>query len=204
MKKNVKMKIAFGLLIFIYANFIIAQNLEKTNGTITGTVKTQGVIDAGDVVVFLEKVEGVFKAAEENPVMDQKDLMFSPHVLPVLVGTTVKFPNSDNVRHSICSPSKAIKINLGAYSPGDVREVVFDQPGVFVLLCNIHKEMSALIVVLENPYFVITKPDGKFTINNVPSGTYKIKTWHEKLKEKKHDVTVTEGGIVSIDFKLSR
>lgn len=204
MKRNIKMKITFILLSFIYANFIIGQNLERSNGTITGTVKVNGVIDAGDIVVFLEKVEGVFKTAEEKPVMDQKDLMFSPHVLPVLVGTTVKFPNSDKVRHSICSPSKVKNINLGAFAPGDIREVVFDKPGVFALLCNIHKEMSSFIVVLENPCFVKTKADGKFTINNVPPGTYKIKTWHEKLKEKKHDVTVTDGGTVRIDFKISR
>ncbi len=72
------------------------------------------------------------------------------------------------------------------------------------MLCNVHTEMSAFIILLENPYHAITDPDGIFGIKGIPPGTSKIKTWHEKLREKEQDVTVFEGGIVTIDFKLSR
>ncbi len=78
------------------------------------------------------------------------------------------------------------------------------KPGVVTLLCNVHTMMSAFIVVLENPYFTQTGSDGKFTINNVPPGTYKIKTWHEKLKEQIQDIKVGPGEITSINFKLVR
>ena len=144
-------------------------------------------------MVFLEKVDGVFIPSEEKPVLDQKNMIFIPHILPVLVGTTVKFPNSDNVTHNVFSPSPTKKFNLGTYASGVVRELTFDTPGVIAVLCNVHAEMSAFIVVLENPYFAVTGPDGKFTINNVPAGTYTVNYWHEKLGQQTKQVTVAAG-----------
>ncbi len=200
MKKN----IALTAVCLIFINSISAQEAVKKNGSITGTIAVSGVKSAGNIVVYLENVAGIFEPPEKKPVLDQKNLIFDPHVLPVLVGTTVKFPNSDYVRHNIFSPSKAQKFNLGTYSAGVVREVTFDNPGVVILLCNVHTTMSAFIVVLENPYFAQTGPDGKFTINNVPPGTYKIKTWHEKLKEQIQDIKISPGEIVTVNFKLFR
>ncbi len=200
MKKNVVLIV----VCIIFINSINAQDPVIKNGTITGTITVTGVKDTNDIVVYLENVAGIFEPTEKNPVLDQKNLIFDPHVLPVLVGTTVKFPNSDYVRHNIFSPSKAKKFNLGTYSAGVVREVTFDKPGVVTLLCNVHTMMSAFIVVLENPYFTKTGPGGKFTINNVPPGTYKIKTWHEKLKEQIQDIKVNPGEIVTANFKLFR
>lgn len=180
------------------------ERMVKHGGTITGKIKARGVRDARDVVVYLENVAGEFHPPEDKPVLDQKNLEFVPHVLPVLVGTTVLFPNSDNVRHNVFSPSKTKKFNLGTYASGVVREVTFDKPGVAVLLCNVHTEMSAYIVVLENPYYALTGPDGCFTIGNIPAGTHTVKTWHAKLKEKKQKGTVTEGATTTVEFELSR
>jgi plastocyanin len=191
-------------LCLFFLGSIIAQDMGDNGGTITGTIKVKRLRDARDVVVFLEKVDGKFPLPKEKPVMDQNNMVFVPHVLPLVVGTIVQFPNSDNVRHNVFSRSKTKKFNLGTYAAGVVREVTFDKPGIVNILCNVHTEMSAFIVVLENPYFVLTGPDGKFTIKNVPPGTYKIKAWHEKLREKEKDVTVIDGKTVTIDFKLSR
>jgi plastocyanin len=192
------------ILFVIITNSIIPKSMAKAEGTIDGIIKARGVRDARNVVVYLENVEGVFKPPEEKPVIGQKNLIFNPHVLPVLVGTTVKFPNNDNVKHNVFSPSKAKKLNLGTYGSGIVREVTFDKLGSVSLLCNVHAEMSAFVVVLENPYFALTDTDGKFTIQGVPPGTYTIKTWHEKLKEKKQEVVVNEGETVTLNFNLSR
>jgi plastocyanin len=180
------------------------EDSKKPAGTITGTIKARGVRDARDVVVYLENVEGIFEPSEEKPVVDQKNLIFIPHILPVLKGTTVQFSNSDSVQHNVFSPSKCCKFNLGTYGAGIVREVAFDKTGFVALLCNVHAEMSAFIVVLQNPYFELTGPDGIFTIKDVPPGTYTLKTWHQKLKGKKQEVTVIEGDSVAVDFKLSR
>jgi len=177
---------------------------ETKTGTITGTINVRGVRDATDVVVFIEHIEGTYQPAQEKPILDQLNMVFIPHVLPILTGTTVQFPNSDEVRHNVFSPSKIKPFNLGTYSKGVTREVLFDKAGVVTLLCNVHTEMSAFIIVLENPYFAKTGPDGTFIINDVPEGKYIIKTWHEKLKEKSLNVIVKEGKTVEADFSLRR
>lgn len=192
------------IVFLIITNSIFPKSTTKADGTITGIIKAKGVRDARDVVVYLENVEGVFKPPAEKPEIGQKDLIFNPHVLPVLVGTTVKFPNNDNVMHNVFSPSKTKKLNLGTYGSGIVREVTFDKLGKVSLLCNVHAEMSAFVIVLENPYFALTGSDGKFTIKGIPPGIYTINTWHEKLKGKKQEVEVNEGGTVTLNFNLSR
>ena len=200
-------KIILTALCLVFAGSITAEEAEDAadnGGTINGTIEVRRLRNAKDVLVYLENVEGKFEPSQENPVIDQKDLTFIPHVLPVLVGTTVLFTNNDKVKHNVFSPSKCCKFNLGTYDAGVVREVTFDTPGVTNVLCNVHTEMSAFIIILQNPYFAITDPDGKFSIESIPPGTYKIKTWHEKLREKEQDITVVEGEIVIIDFKLSR
>jgi plastocyanin len=200
-------KIILTALCLVFAGSITAEEAEDARdngGTISGTIEVRRLRNAKDVLVYLENVEGKFEPSQENPVIDQKDLTFIPHVLPVLAGTTVLFTNNDKVKHNVFSPSKCCKFNLGTYDAGVVREVTFDTPGVTNVLCNVHTEMSAFIIILQNPYFAITDPDGKFSIKSIPPGTYKIKTWHEKLREKEQDVTVVEGEIITIDFKLSR
>lgn len=173
-------------------------------GTVSGTVTARGVRDARDVIIYLEQVEGEFQPPKENPVIDQKNLVFIPHVLPLLVGTTVQFINSDDVKHNIFCPSKTKKFNLGTYSKGVTREVTFDKLGKATLLCNVHAEMSAFVYVLQNPYYTLTGPDGVFTISDIPAGTYTVQTWHEKLKEQEQEVTVGQGETTTISFILSR
>lgn len=188
----------------LFTNFIFAQDITTNGSVITGKIEVKGVRDARDVVVFLENAEGDFKPPAEKPVIDQKNLIFNPHVLPVLVGTTVEYPNNDNVMHNVFSPSKTKKFNLGTYGGGVVREMTFDKPGIVTILCNVHTEMSAFIVILKNPYFTLTGPEGEFTINNIPPGTYTIKTWHEKLKEQKQEITLKQDESKTIKFTLTR
>lgn len=187
-----------------FTNVSFAQDITKNGSTISGEIEVKGVRDARDVVVFLENVNGDFKPPANNPSIGQKNLIFKPHVLPVLVGTTVEYPNNDNVMHNVFSPSKAKKFNLGTYGSGEVREVTFDKPGVVTILCNVHTEMSAFIVILENPYFALTGPEGDFKINNIPPGTYTVKTWHEKLKEQKQEITINQDESKTINFALTR
>lgn len=199
-----KQKIILIALCLIFGGSAVAQDMGKKGGNISGKVKAKRSRDSRGIVVYLEKVEGKFEPLKEKPVMDQKDLTFIPHILPVLVGSTIKFPNNDNVKHNVFSPSKVKKFNLGTYGAGVTKEATFDKPGVVALLCNVHSEMMAFIIVLENPYYAVTGSDGIFTINDVPSGTYTIKAWHERLKAKKQEITVIDGKTITVDFKLSR
>src|SRR4030066_859796 len=150
--------------------------------TIRGTVRYKSEDDAGKTVVYIEKASGTFVPPYKHPIMDQVELTFVPYVLPVLIGTTVDFHNSDDVLNNIFTPSWAgRKFNLGTYPKGIVRSFTFDRLGEVVILCNIHPEMEAYILALKNPFFAVTDKTGKFTISGVPSGRYTLRTWHEKL-----------------------
>lgn len=147
---------------------------------ISGTaVCTEG--DPSDhIVVYLTAPDlPPTRPVDKTVVLDQRGLRFLPHVLPVLKGTTVRFPNSDSVRHNVFSPSEIRMFNLGTYPPGEVRSVKFEHPGVVELLCNVHPEMSAYILVLDTPYFEKTRPDGSFRLRRLPSADYTIHFWCE-------------------------
>jgi len=207
-------------LIYILAGVLMSlwTTGSASSGTIKGTVKVKGLPSPENVVVYIEKVgENRFDPPEEAAVLDQRNLTFIPHVMPILVGTRVDFPNNDNVRHNVFSPSKAKRFDLGTYSPGTTKSAVFDRPGVVVLLCNIHAEMSAYILVLKNPYFAVTDKKGGFRIPDrkamkaakleyleLPPGKYLLRTWHEKLKSASKEVVVPEKGEVEVNFILTR
>lgn len=175
-------------------------------GTITGSVKCRRVRYPEDVVVYIEEVDGnKYTVPEEHGTMDQLNLTYVPHVMAIQKGTTVDFPNSDLVRHNVFSPPECCQqFNLGTYDVGVVKSVTFDEVCDVPLLCNVHAEMSAFIVVLDNPYFSVTGRDGVFKIENVPPGTYKVSAWHERLRTVTKDVAVESGKASNVDFNLKK
>jgi plastocyanin len=176
-------------------------------GGIVGTVKAKGAKNGGDAVIFIEKVPGkTFAAPKEHPRMDQKNMTFIPHVMPVLAGTTVDFLNSDDVLHNVFSPDKcAEKFNLGSWPKGQTKSYTFKDAGCNVtLLCNVHPEMEGYVVVLENPYFAVSAKDGSYAIKDVPPGKYTLKIWHEKLKGQDATVEVPEKGNATSDFEIHK
>ncbi|MBI2838481.1 MAG: carboxypeptidase regulatory-like domain-containing protein [Acidobacteria bacterium] len=173
--------------------------------TISGKVIARGIRDNGDAVVYVETIPGrTFSPPKDPVILDQINLTFVPHVLPIVVGTTVAFPNSDEVRHNVFSPSAARRFNLGTYPRGVTRTVVFDKAGEVVLLCNVHAEMSAFVIVLQNPHFAVTAKDGSYTINDVPAGKYVLKAYHERLKPDGKEVEVTQDKVARVDFELRK
>jgi hypothetical protein len=141
----------------------------------------------------------------EKPVqiVIQKNAVFHPHVLPILVGTTVEWPNNDDIYHNVFSMSEAKPFDLGIYKKNEVKRVTFDKPGRVDVFCSIHTKMSCVILVLTNPYFGSSDKDGNYVISNVPAGTYQIKAWHERLPIQTKTITVPESGEVNLDFVLS-
>jgi plastocyanin len=151
-------------------------------------------------------------------IMDQQNLTFNPHILPVPVGATVHFPNNDKVDHNIFSLSRTKKFNLGSYKPGESKTVMFDKPGIVELRCDVHAEMAAYIMVLKNPYFAVTDDQGRFEIpdskqleqsgikgiKDLPEGNYILKTWHEKLKTQKQKITIPKNGDVTVEITATR
>ena len=167
-----------------------------TAGTIEGRVQTRDAkLDLAEFVAYVDDVAGPFPAPDRVVVVDQKSLQFVPHVLPIQVGTTVEFANSDPLAHNVFSISSPKRFNLGLYGRGTSRRVTFDQPGVVQLLCNVHQEMSAFIVVVKSPYFARTMGDGSFRIDNLPPGRHQLRIWHEAMDERSYHVVVTAAGI---------
>ncbi len=170
-------------------------------GTITGTVKLKADAPA---VVYVESAPGTFAAPKDHAKIDQKGMKFIPYLLPIVVGTTVDFLNSDAVNHNVFSPDNE-GYNLGSWPKGQTRSYTFKSPGVYTQLCSIHPEMEAFVIVTQTPYFAVVDKDGKFTIANVPDGHYALKVFSKKLKkaekDKKFPVDVVKGtGTATIAF----
>lgn len=188
-------------------------------GNIKGAVKVKGLRTPENILVYLTKTPPVTEdLSKAKFIMDQRNLEFIPHVLPVLVGATVDFPNNDKVDHNVFSMSRTKKFNLGSYPAGESKSVVFDKPGIVELRCDVHAEMAAYILVLKNPYFAVTDKQGRFEIpdanalkqtgftgvKDLAPGKYFVKTWHEKLKTQKKAVVVPDNGDVTIQLDLIR
>lgn len=125
-------------------------------------------------------LEGAIKALPmTKAVIDQREKIFSPHVSVVTVGTTVEFPNNDTVFHNVFAYYNAKKFDLGMYPRGATKRVTFEKPGLVAVLCNVHSEMSAYIMVVETPYHAVTDKQGRFRIGSVPPGSYTLRVWHE-------------------------
>lgn len=171
-------------------------------GTITGKVQVKGMRDHANAVVYIASVPGQF-APQKSPRMNQTSLSFQPAVLPIVVGTTVQFQNSDDVLHNVFTPSAAgDRFNLGSWPKGQTKPYTFTKLGKVDLLCNVHQEMHASILVLQNPFFSVTDKEGNFRIENVPAGTYTLKVWHERGTGPAQTITVTADA-QTVNFDLT-
>jgi hypothetical protein len=133
--------------------------------------------------------------------MDQKNLTFVPAVLPVVRGTTIEFINSDDVQHNVFSPSDlAGKFDLGTYGPGATRTVTLDQAGEVLVLCNIHMEMEAKVLVLDTPYFATATREGRYRIGDVPPGAYAVRVWRGTWLATRRTIDVPASGAMSVDL----
>jgi plastocyanin len=141
-------------------------------------------------------------ADNQRYAMAQEDEQFVPHVLPVVRGATVDFPNHDDVFHNVFSLSSARSFDLGRYPRGASRSVTFNAPGTVQVFCHIHADMSAVILVLDNPFFATPEADGRFVIDSLPPGEYSIVGWHERIKPVVRRVTVTAGATAHVDFNI--
>jgi plastocyanin len=133
-----------------------------------------------NAVVSLHSPGSVQLAAPTKAIMDQRKMMFTPTVLPVTLGTWVRFPNSDNIHHEVYSFSGAKRFELPLYAGVSAEPVQFDKAGVVTLGCNIHDWMVGYIVVLDTPYFIKTGSDGVAHLD-VPAGAYRLRVWHPQL-----------------------
>ena len=162
-------------------------------GDIVGTVAAP---KPDQVIVYVEKVSGTFHGSRAK--MDQQNKVFRPYVLPVLRGSTVEFLNGDNLQHNVFGVG-ADEFNLGTFGKGLASEHTFNKEGEVAILCNVHPEMEAYVLVLQNPYFAQPDNSGKFHIASLPPGEYVVKAWY-RGKIKKQTVKVPATGNVTVTF----
>ena len=161
-------------------------------------------IDRRRGVVYLEQApRPAFD--EREPVrisMDQRNERFVPHVLAVMVGSVIDFPNSDITYHNVFSLSRAKRFDLGRYAAGKSKSVLMDRPGVVRVFCDIHSHMNAFVLVFSHPFFQVTDVDGRYDLPNVPAGTYSVIGWYEGEPRLTRSVTVTAGGWTELDLPV--
>ncbi len=189
-----------GLILFVV--FTLAMPLLASD--IHGKVAAHGVRNSADAVVYVDRIAGkTFAPPAGHARVDQKNLQFVPHVLPVLAGTTVDFLNSDPVLHNVFSPDAcADRVNLGTWPQGQVKSFTFKKDCFAALLCKIHPEMEGFVAALPTPYFAVTGADGSYLIKDVPDGDYTIKIWHPRLKSAQKKVNVK--GATEADFEIAK
>jgi hypothetical protein len=144
-----------------------------------------------------------FPRPASDPTMAQEDTAFVPSLLVVPPGTSVSFPNMDPFFHNVFSYSSTERFDLGRYPQGEAKEVVFDEPGIVKVYCEVHEHMRSAILVLENPFYAVVGEDGAFELTGVPPGDYVLMVWHADHGMEETPVTVTEGGTVEVTVELS-
>jgi plastocyanin len=183
-------------------------NFPARDNTIAGVVEladADGKLrdDRSWVLVFLEG-EGVpWKHARKNPRISQKGRRFYPRVLPVIAGTEVEFPNDDTIFHNVFSLSKTAPFDLGVYEPGEKASVRMERTGLVKVYCNIHPEMAASIVVLDNPWYALTDRAGNFVLCSVPDGEYVLRAWNDMGAEAREPIQVSGGRVLEKRIRLS-
>ena len=163
-----------------------------------------GKIDASGVVVWLDApglVSG--KPVRQRLRMDQRGKRFMPHLLVVERGAEVDFPNSDPYFHNVFSLFNGKRFDLGLYASGESRPVVFNRTGVSQIFCNIHPQMSAVIVTVDTPYFAQSNQSGIVSLTDIPEGKYQLNVWHERatpqeLSALKRSVNIGANGTVDL------
>jgi plastocyanin len=182
---------------------LIGLCMTASAGEIAGRVSAM----KGHSVVYVDAIAGkTFPAPTKHAVMDQKGLRFVPHIMVVQQGTTVEFLNSDSVQHNVYWPSisgnKKAGHNMGTWPQGEEHPYTFNKPGVVPLLCSVHPDMSAYLIVSPTPYFTETDDSGNYKIKDISDGHYTLTAWHEGDKIQSKSVTVT--GTTKADFTLTR
>lgn len=187
-----------------------AQQGAATGNLITGRVTLidkdgNEVDDRSDVVIFVDGVNTPVSYANDDaaPVISQKNHTFSPSVLPIVRGTTVRFPNDDTMFHNVFSLSRSKNFDLGIYPVGESRQVTFDKPGLVTVYCNIHPQMVSRILVLNNPFFATTLADGSYSIAGIPDGEFLLRTWSSRGEENRVTVTVRGGVTQQHNFTIA-
>ncbi len=190
------------VVLVVLSTLATAQDV-TVHGTVNVLHHSRSEASNADAVIWLSSTAGK-DTTVPGPMarLLQKDKRFAPHMLAVTVGTAIEFPNQDPFFHDVFSIYHGKPFDLGLYESGAVRKVRFTQPGVSYIFCNIHPDMSAVVIALSTPHFAVSARDGSFRIADVPPGRYRLAVWYEMASESELSSLVREVEIGSGDNPL--
>jgi plastocyanin len=172
-------------------------------GTLTILEKKGKTGDPSSAIVYLDGLPADASRGAPGPFrIETRDKEFLPAVLPVPVGATVRFPNSDKVQHNVFSVSRGNAFDLGLYGKDVAKEVTFREPGIVRIYCNVHPKMATVVVVCPSSHFSRVRPDGTFEIGGVPPGRYQARAWDPRGGEASQALDVKESGSTTVSFQL--
>ncbi|MEO8199175.1 MAG: hypothetical protein ABI679_01515 [Gemmatimonadota bacterium] len=198
----IKLLIRTGVLGIVAAMLPVSRasgQAPSTRTTVTGFLSildrgNKPAEDIGQSVIWLETAQPPRAAAPARTEIFTEGKQFVPHVAVVSLGSTVTFPNHDPFNHNVFSLSPEGRFDLGLYDRGQAKSTQFNRVGVIRVYCNVHAQMSSIILVRDNPYYAQPGADGSFSIANVPPGAYILHAWHERGGETTRPITVTATG----------
>jgi plastocyanin len=158
--------------------------------------------DVGNTVVYLETTTPVKMKVTSVETMVVQARQFAPHVRVVPQGTKIEFTNQDPFSHNVFSKAAQGPFDTDVFGRGKKKSTTVKEAGVYPLYCNVHPRMTAFVIAVNTPYYAQAGGDGRFTIGNVPSGTYKLHVWHERAAEQTATVTVAAGGLGGLKYQL--
>lgn len=190
-------------MILVLSSLLTAVHATAQEATVRGSVSvlhhSRSASASADVVIWLTSARSK-ETVSPGPTarLLQKDKRFTPHMLAIPVGTAIEFPNQDPFFHDVFSIYHGKPFDLGLYESGAVRKVRFTQPGVSYIFCNIHPDMSAVVIALSTPHFAVSGHDGSFQISHVPPGKYQLGVWYElasdqELNSLSREIEITAG-----------
>jgi plastocyanin len=185
---------------------VISLSLPLAAATVEVRVQDAKGRPLADAVVYAVPEGRQLPLGRRTAVMDQKNRMFVPHVLPVQTGTSVQFPNSDDVRHHVYSFSPAKPFQLPLYKGTPANPMLFDRAGVVTLGCNIHDQMSAFIIVVDTPFFEKTVANGRAVLRDIDAGRYTLHVWYPDMRAEPQpqNISVTADERLEVSFGNGR
>jgi plastocyanin len=170
---------------------------------VTGIVRTvaRAGVDPATAIVYAEPIDAATPRAPRRVTLTQKNKTFLPRVLAVPLGSTVDFPNNDGIYHNVFSLSGPQPFDLGLYRAGETRPRTFTTPGTYRVFCNIHPQMSAMIVVAPSAFTTIAAPDGRFTLD-LPPGRYRLTALSERASSASIEITSAQGPSTAPELTL--
>jgi plastocyanin len=159
--------------------------------------------DLGNTVIYLELPAGQrVKLSPTHEQMALQSRQFAPHVRVVAQGSKIEFANQDPFSHNVFSKATQGPFDTDVFGRGKKKSTVVKETGIYPLYCNVHPRMTAFVIAVNSPYFAQAGGDGRFTIGNVPPGTYKLHVWHERAAEQTTMLTVPASGVGGLKYQL--